>query len=163
VLVLISTWGAIIPFVGPIFGYSADGAGSWHWSLTHSVLALIPGVIGMLVGLSVLAGIRGVSVGRGRLSLTAAGVIALVCGAWFVIGPWAWPVVGGTGLYFALASPLRVLANEIGYAFGPGLIMAACGGFFIGWASRHQAKANVVSDVNGDRLAGDTAGFREGK
>ena len=62
-LVLISALGAIIPYVGPVFGYSADGTGSWYWSSTHSVLALIPGVIGMLVGLSVLAASVGYRLG----------------------------------------------------------------------------------------------------
>ena len=54
VTVLISAWGGIIPYVGPAFGYSADGTGSWHWSLSHSVLGLVPGAPGVLIGLAIL-------------------------------------------------------------------------------------------------------------
>jgi hypothetical protein len=143
-LIAISAWGAIVPFVGPSFGYSADGAGSWHWSLTHVVVALVPGAIGVLVGLMVLAGSRGLVMGRGRVSLAGAGMIVLICGAWFAAAPWAWPVIQNTGAYFVGASPLRTLANIAGYALGPGLIAAACGAFFMGWASRHQNTAHTI-------------------
>ena len=49
IAVLISAWGGIIPYLGPTFGYSADGSSAWQWSLTHSVLALIPGAIGVVI------------------------------------------------------------------------------------------------------------------
>jgi hypothetical protein len=143
-LIAISAWGGIVPFIGPSFGYSADGAGSWHWSLTHAVVGLAPGAIGVLVGLMVLARARGLVVGRGRLSLAGAGVVVLVCGAWFAVAPWAWPVIDNTRSYFVNASPLRVLANISGYALGPGVIAASCGAFFLGWATRHQDTGGQV-------------------
>jgi hypothetical protein len=62
--VLISAWGGIIPYVGPAFGYSADGSGSWQWNLTHSVLALVPGAVGCLIGFSFLARIPDGRIGR---------------------------------------------------------------------------------------------------
>lgn len=134
--VAISAWGGIVPYLGPTFGYSADGSGSWQWNLTHSVLALVPGAIGCLVGLSFLARIPE-GVGRRRTSLSMAGLIAVLCGAWFVIGPLAWPVIDNTRSYFVGASPLRMLANEVGYSLGTGLILAMCGAFALGWAIRH--------------------------
>jgi hypothetical protein len=143
--VLVSAWGGIVPFIGPAFGYSADGTGSWHWDLTHAVLGLVPGAIGVVAGLLILAEIRGIDVGRGRMSLTMAGMIALLCGAWFIVGPLTWPVVSTHGAYFATtATPLRELANQVGYALGTGLILVGCGGFVIGWASRHQLKATAT-------------------
>jgi hypothetical protein len=144
--VLVAAWGGIVPFVGPAFGFSGDGAGSWHWSLTHAVLALVPGAIGLVVGGLVLAQTKGIAVGRGRLSLTLAGLIAMVCGAWFIVGPLAWPVITTHGAYFVAASPLRNLAHQVGYALGTGLILAVCGGFITGWASRHQLKASLPAD-----------------
>jgi hypothetical protein len=146
-LVAISAWGAIVPFLGPTFGYSADGAGSWHWSLTHVVVSVAPGVVGTLVGMVVVAGSRGLVVGRGRLSLAGAGLLVMVAGAWFAVAPWAWPVVDHTSSYFVSATPLRMLANIGGYALGPGLIATACGAYFMGWASRHQdTGTGVVTD-----------------
>ena len=143
-LVLAAAWGGIVPFVGPTFGYSADGAGSWHWSLTHAVMAVVPGAIAVLIGFMVLGSTRAMVVGRGRISLSFAGLVAMACGAWFAVAPWAWPVVDNRGPFFVLASPLHQLANIAGYAIGPGMIIAACGAFFLGWAARHQELAGVV-------------------
>src|SRR5580700_2715379 len=61
VAVLVSAWGGIVPYVGPLFNYSGDGSGSWHWSLAHAVLSLVPGAAGVLLGLFVIAESRGVS------------------------------------------------------------------------------------------------------
>lgn len=138
-LVLAAAWGGIVPFIGPLFGYSADGSGSWHWSLTHAVMAVVPGAIAVLMGLMVLGSTRTRVVGRGRLSLAGAGLVTLACGAWFAVAPWAWPVVDNRHSFFVLASPLHQLANIAGYALGPGMIVAACGAFFLGWAARHQS------------------------
>jgi hypothetical protein len=142
--VLISAWGVLIPFVGPAFGYRGNGEPSWHWSNAHLFLALVPGVVGFLMGLVILQGTSRVSVGRGRISLAVAGLIAMLCGAWFIIGPLAWPVVTNNGAYFAPAAPLRSLAYQVGYGLGTGLILAVCGGYVMGWASRHQ-KSGVAT------------------
>jgi hypothetical protein len=95
VALVVSAWGGIVAFVGPTFGFSADGAASWHWDLSHAVLALIPGALGCLAALTFLAPANA-SVTRRRLSLTAAGIIGIASGAWFVIGPLAWPVLVNT-------------------------------------------------------------------
>ena len=144
ITLLISAWGGIIPYLGPTFSFSADGATSWQWNLTHSVLALVPGAIGCLVAFSFLAPLSPEGVARRRVSLTVAGLVAVVCGAWFVIGPLAWPIVNNSGQYFVAADPLRGLGNQVGYSFGPGLILAACGAFAIGWAVRHNRPLEAV-------------------
>lgn len=145
VAVLVSIWGGIVPYVGPLFNYSGDGSGSWHWNLAHAVLALAPGVLGVLLGLFVIAESRGVVVGKGRLSLATAGTLLIVCGAWFAIGPLAWPVIDNGSGYFVASTHLRVLAYEVGYSIGTGLILVVCGAFVDGWASRHQPKATAVT------------------
>ncbi len=156
VAVLVSAWGGIVPYVGPVFGYSGNGSGGWHWTLAHAVLALVPGALGILLGLFVIAASRGITVGRGRLSLATAGTLLMVCGAWFAIGPLAWPVLANSGPYFAANTHLRVLADEVGYSIGVGLILVFCGAFVDGWASRHQPKASAVPDTSrdADRVAG---------
>lgn len=103
--VAISTWGGIVPYLGPTFGFSGDGSGSWHWSLTHSVLALLPGAVGALIGLTFLARIPEERIGRRKMSLSMAGFAAVIIGAWFVIGPLAWRVIDNVGPYFVPASP----------------------------------------------------------
>ena len=85
---------------------------------------------------------RSTAVTRGRLTLGMAGFLLMLCGAWFAIGPLAWPVIDHGDVYFVrTASHLRILAYEVGYAIGTGLIVMGCGGFVSGWASHHQARA----------------------
>ena len=152
VAVLVSAWGGIVPYVGPAFNYVGDGSGSWHWNLAHSVLALLPGTLGVLLGLFVIAESRGITVGRGRLSLAMAGTLLMICGAWFAIGPLAWPVIADSGPYFVVTSHLRLLADEVGYSIGVGLVLVVCGAFVDGWASRHQPKASTVSETTADTV-----------
>ena len=135
--VLVSAWGGIAPYVGPAFGWDAASTSSWHWNLAHSLLALVPGAVGVAIGLIVLAETRGVTVGRGRLSLAMAGLVLVLCGAWFVVGPFTWPVLL-SGAYFTIASPLHELANTLGLSLGTGVLVAGSGAFILGWAARHQ-------------------------
>ena len=112
IAVLASAWGGIVPYVGPLFGFSADGAGSWYWSLAHSMLALVPGAIGVLLGLFVIAESRDVAVGKGRLGLATAGILLILCGAWFAIGPYAGPVLTNSGTVFTSSTHMRFLTYE---------------------------------------------------
>jgi len=147
--ILISAWGALIPFVEPIFGFHATGTPSLHWNAAHTLLAVVPGTVGVAMGIVVLWAASQVAVGRGRITLVWAGLITILSGAWFIIGPRAWPVITTHGLYFASASPLRGLLYQVGYALGTGVILVVCGGYVMGWASRHQISdsAAVSSDV----------------
>ena len=143
---LVSAWGGIVPYVGPGFGFSGDGTTSWHWNLAHALLALVPGAVGLLLGAFVIAESRGVTMGKGRLSLATAGTLLIVCGAWFAIGPYAWPVLINSSAYFATSTHLHVLSYELGYSVGVGLVLVMCGAFVAGWASRHSPNAAVVAD-----------------
>jgi hypothetical protein len=131
VALLASASGGIVAFVGPTFGFSGDGTGSWYWDLSHALLALVPGAVGCLVGATMM----GYAMSRSRtlLGLGLVGLLAVASGAWFAIGPLAWPVLYSSKAYFVTASPLRELAHVVGYSLGPGLILAVAGG--IAWGS----------------------------
>jgi hypothetical protein len=146
IALLVSAWGGIVPYVGPLFGYGGNGSGAWHWDLAHTVLALIPGAAGVLLALFVMAETRGIKMGRGRMSLATAGVLLMACGAWFAIGFLAWPVLTSGTSYFTAGSHLRLLADEIGYSIGTGIVLVVCGAFIDGWAARHQPRGAVVAD-----------------
>jgi hypothetical protein len=142
VMAVAAAWGAAVVYAGPAFGFSGDGSTSWQWTLSHSLLALIPGATAVVVGLVMMALAL-----RARLHRTAfvvCGLIAVLCAAWFVMGPVAWPVLYGTG-YFVAASPLRSLAYHIGYALGPGLIVAACGAYAVGWGAAGREESELGS------------------
>jgi hypothetical protein len=154
IAVLISAWGALVPYLGPAMGFGGDGSASWHWNLSHALISLIPGGVGIIVGLSLLAP-RGASVGRSRFGLTWAGLFAIASGAWFMVGPLAWPVLNNTRAYFVSATPLRELEYWIGYALGPGLIVAMCGAFALGWAARHDRPLGAVGAGVEDRVTSE--------
>jgi hypothetical protein len=80
----------------------------------------------------------------------------MVCGAWFAVGPLAWPVLSNGGSYFVASSHLRVLAYEVGYSIGTGLVLVVCGAFIDGWATRHRPGAVATTDraPTGDPLSG---------
>jgi len=152
VTILIAAWGGVVPFVGPLFGYRADGATPWTWNLAQAVLGLAPGIIGVLAGLAIASAGGRLSLGIGKASLAGAGFVASLAGAWFVIGPDAWTVLSTKPRYFVGTSPFRALVDLLGYSFGPGLILAVCGGCAIGWAVRHRYSAPVRSGGHGLRL-----------
>jgi hypothetical protein len=119
-------WGGIVPFVGPIFGFSADGTSAWTWNLSHALLFLAPGTVALLGGLAIIVGGRAV-LGR-HVGLALAGALVAIAGAWFVVGPLAWPVLEGASI-FSPSSALRVFEYWIGYSLGPGGILIALGSF----------------------------------
>jgi hypothetical protein len=147
--ILVSAWGALIPFVEPMVGYHVTGTPSWHWNAAHTLLAVVPGAVAVVMGFVVLWGAGRTAIGRGQMSLLWAGLITMLCGAWFIVGPTAWPVVTTNGVYFAPAAPLRGLLYQVGYALGTGVILIACAGYVMGWAFRHQGSdtAGVRSTV----------------
>jgi hypothetical protein len=149
VTIVISAWGALIPFVEPLFGYHVTGTPSWHWNAAHALLAVVPGAVGIAMGFVVLWRANQVRVGRGRMGLVVAGLITMLCGAWFIVGPTAWPVISTHGAYFSSIAPLRSLLYQVGYAIGTGVILAVCGGYVLGWASRPQFRASAAASGNG--------------
>jgi len=144
--VLTAAWGGIAPLIGPRFGFRANSSGAWDWSNVHLALAVAPGAVGILAGLMMVVGAPAAVHGGGKLAISFAGLVALVCGAWFVIGPMAWSVIhSGSTPYFLARPPLADLANQVGLSFGPGLLLATFGGFAMGWAARHQRQ--VITTV----------------
>lgn len=134
---LVGAWGGIAPYVGPVFGWSPDGAVAWHWALAPGVLALAPGALAVVAAVTLLSG------GRRRSRAGSAGFLLTVAGAWFVIGPLAWRVLERAGAYFPAAAPLRELTFQVGSNLGPGLIVLACGAMALGWAG-HRSDATAA-------------------
>ncbi|MHB8438334.1 MAG: hypothetical protein ACYDD4_04135 [Acidimicrobiales bacterium] len=141
---LVSAWGGVIPYVGPTFGYRADGSRAWVWNGAHIYLGLIPGAVGVIAAILMWWSSARVATGRGRALLTLSGLTAALCGAWFALGPLAWPVIANRPQYFAVTMPLRHLADVAGYAVGPGLLLALFGAFAMGWAARHRVAKGIV-------------------
>ncbi len=129
-IVLLGAWGGIVPFIGPTFGFSADGAGSWYWDLAHALLSLVPGAAAVVAGLLIVTGVGTKMFHVAATSL--AGLLAVIAGAWFVIGAVAWPVLQNVLSYFVPGSALTELEYFIGYFGGAGCLLIALGAFVLG-------------------------------
>jgi len=134
---LLGAWAGLSVLVGPSFGWSPDGSPSWHWSLIHAALHVAPGAAALFAGLVMLAIVPKAARGAGRSGSALAGLLAILAGAWLVIGPSEWPVLESTQqAVFAPASPIRSFTYVVGANLGPGLLIAIAGAFAIAWTVR---------------------------
>jgi hypothetical protein len=140
--VLVSAWAGIVPYLGPTFGFSADGTSSWTWDSAHTYGALVPGAVGVIFSVLVLAGARRPLGTQSAGTLASAGFVVFLCGAWLTVVPVVWPVIMSP--YFHSPSPSMTLAHWLGYASGPGLLLAAFGAYVMGRA-RYAALASHVA------------------
>jgi hypothetical protein len=114
---LLGAWGALIPFVGPYFGYAFTPDKAWAYTSGRLWLSIVPGAATFVGGLLVLASAR----------MAAAGAfLAALGGAWFVVGQ---PVTAVAGTSITSGSP--VVAS--GAVFSPATMRFVEGlGFFYG-------------------------------
>lgn len=125
-MLLLAAWAGLVPFIGPIWGWSADGTGSWTWTTAHAWLFVLPGAVALLGALLVLGG-----VGRMASGSALGGLLSMAAGAWLVVGPVAWPILNGNH-FFGGYGTLLGFSYWIGYALGPGLLLAMLGGYVLG-------------------------------
>ncbi len=122
--VLLGAWGALVPFIGPLFGYQSHGQDAWKWSELHGVLYVAPGAVAVLFGLIILGRARSVT----RAATWFAGLIVLACGAWFVVGPSLWPTFGSGTVFTPGTTAFDTFVKQVGYNLGVGVLLAALGG-----------------------------------
>lgn len=134
---LLGAWAGLSVFVGPTFGWSPDGSPSWHWSLIHAALHAAPGGVALIAGIAMVATVPKAVRGTGRLGTALAGLLAILAGAWLVVGPSEWLVLKPTQqIVFASATPMRSFTYVVGANLGPGLLLAVTGAFALAWAVR---------------------------
>jgi hypothetical protein len=143
IAVLIAAWAGIVPFVGPVFGFSADGSASWTWNEVHALGAVAPGAVGVVASVIVMVCARRPMGLQSAGSLATAGVALFLCGAWLAVVPVVWPVLVGS--YFHAATPTMTLAHWMGYSAGPGVLLAGFGGLFMGRAGRESITVSQVT------------------
>ena len=142
IALLVAAWGAAAPFAGPDFGFVADRATAWQWSVTSACLGLGPGVVALVASLVVVGVANRTSYAR-RADLLVLGLAVALCGAWFVVGQYVWPVIYKR-LYIVPSDVNHFMWEELAFAIGPGVILVFCGAVFMGWAVRRQLA--VVTD-----------------
>ena len=78
-LILLGAWGALIPFIGPYFHFAYSPDQAWVWSTARAWLEVFPGVTAALGGFLLL-------ISGNRATAMFGGWLAVIAGAWFVVG-----------------------------------------------------------------------------
>lgn len=131
----IGSWAAAAVFVGPLFGYRVTSASAWHWSRLDWMLHLAPGGVAAVTGLVLLGGSSSSRWLKGPL-----GLLVVAAGAWLVVGPVAWELVGRGAPYLHAHGARTAVLRQAGAALGPGLALVALGAVI---ASRPPATVQV--------------------
>lgn len=127
-LVLLGAWGGIVSYIGPKFGYSMGTESGWQWSSANWQLHLLPGIAVIIGGFMLLGVAHRVS------ALRLGGLLALVGGAWLVLGPlfasmWLGPLGAESNI---ASSSLSEVARPLGYHYGTGLLIVALAAYALG-------------------------------
>jgi peptidoglycan/LPS O-acetylase OafA/YrhL len=164
-IVLLGVWGALIPFVGPYFNYSFGTNTTWHYATDRLWLDILPGALAVLAGVMLLLAAT-------RAAGILAGWLAMVAGAWFVIGPsvsLTWESgVGPIGR--PLYGATRQMLELVGYFYGLGALIVALAAFAVGrFASRPALAEEAATAGPADRTTiapqatSPTSGKEEGR
>lgn len=130
-LILLGAWGALVPFIGPYFGYFYGPDKTWLYNSGRLWLSVLPGAAAFLGGLIVLA--------MPRASAPAA-LLAVLGGVWFVIGapvlavasPGTTPGTPGTAPGAMFSPATMHLLENIGFFSGLGLAIVFFGALALG-------------------------------
>lgn len=116
-VLLLGLWGALIPFIGPYFGFAFTPDDPWVWTAARGWLQVLPGVAAIVGGLLMLAS-------RNRLVASFGAWLAAAAGLWFVIGPILADTlkIGDVGEPVATSDLKRALL-QLAYFYGLGALI----------------------------------------
>ncbi len=78
-IVALGVWGALAPFIGPLFDFAFTPDRPWAWTAGRGWLEVLPGLVAVFGGLLLF-------VSRNRATAMLGGWLAVAAGAWFVVG-----------------------------------------------------------------------------
>jgi hypothetical protein len=121
-LIILGVWGALIPFVGPYFHFAYTPDQAWAWSTARGWLEVFPGAITAAGGVLLL-------ISGNRATAMLGGWLAVIGGAWFVVGRTLAPTLrlGDVGQPIA-ATDAKHAVLEIAYFSGLGALIVFLGG-----------------------------------
>jgi hypothetical protein len=125
-LILLGAWGALIPFIGPHFNFAYTPDQDWTWTAARGWLEVLPGTATVVGGLLLLTS-------GNRVTAMLGGWLAVLAGAWFVVGrAFAGPLhIGDTGVPIASTDTMRAWL-EVAYFFGLGAVIVFLGALALG-------------------------------
>jgi hypothetical protein len=159
-LMLLGAWGALVPFVGPYFGYAYTPDKTWAYTSGRLWLSVLPGAAALLGGLLVLASDGAATFGA---------FLAALGGTWLVIGQ---PVAAfalatrhisaGTPIasHGAIFGPATMRFLEpLGFFYGLGVVVVFLAAVALGEVIVARMAANRFSERLADEAAGQTPSY----
>lgn len=133
-MIALGAWGALIPFAGPYFNWAYTPDEAWTWTAARGWLEVLPGAVAAFGGLLLLTT-------RNRATAMFGGWLAVVAGAWLVVGQvFAGPLnIGDVGFPIADSEAKRALL-EVTYFYGLGAVIVFFGATALGGASVRSAR-----------------------
>lgn len=149
-LMLLGAWGALVPFVGPYFGYAYTPDKAWAYTSGRLWLSVMPGAAAFLGGLLIVFSDRVAPAGA---------CLAVLGGVWFVVGvpvialarpagsisPGS-PVISHGALF---SMPTMRFLEQLGFFYGAGVAIL----FFAALALGEVLVARMAADRYRDRMA----------
>jgi hypothetical protein len=150
-LIVLGVWGALIPFVGPYFHFAYTPDQPWAWSTARAWLEVFPGIVTAAGGVLLL-------ISGHRATAMLGGWLAVIGGAWFVIGRTLAPTLrlGDVGQPIAATDAKRALL-EITYFSGLGALIVLLGGAALARMSVRTARDVEYALANEPAPVADTA------
>lgn len=120
IVMLLGAWGGIVAYAGPRLNFRMVPGPAWQWTTAHWELHAAPAGAVVLGGLLLL-------IFAPRLPARFGALLALLGGAWFIVGPVLASMWLGAGAETQVASTtLSQAARPLGYHYAVGgLIIAA--------------------------------------
>jgi hypothetical protein len=145
-LVILGVWGALIPFIGPYFHFAYTPNQPWAWSTARAWLEVFPGVTTAIGGFLLL-------ISGNRATAMFGGWLAVIGGAWFVVGRTLTPLlrIGDIGHPIAWTDAKRA-ALEIAYFSGLGALIV-----FLGGAALARVSVRTARDLESALIAEEEA------
>jgi hypothetical protein len=124
-IVVLSLFGAIFPYYANGLGLSLDGAPDGAMTAWRTALHLVPGVLGVIAGVAMVAWSRKLLAGRpfNAAHATFLGRATLVIGGWFAVGPYLYGIIApsqahGTGGHAGMVMMGSTASNIMMPTFG---------------------------------------------
>jgi hypothetical protein len=130
VLILLGAWQALVPMVGPLFGFGMGHESAWTWNQSHLVLNVLPGGAVLIGGLVML-------VSADRASQWLGAILAFCGGVWGVLGPSTYHV-----------SSFMQIMKSYGYYYAIGAVIIAVGAFTVARLTSGVSTQPSVIDVS---------------
>ncbi|HTY34589.1 hypothetical protein [Mycobacterium sp.] len=139
-LILLGVWGALIPFIGPNIHWAYTTDPAWTWTAAKGWLEVFPGVVAALGGLVLL-------VSGNRASAMLGGWLAVLAGAWFVVGrAFASSLQIGDVGQPASSTDLKRALLEVTYFTGLGALIVFLGGAAVARVAVRHARDVVATE-----------------